>query len=190
MISLRIRGVVLNFEFSFFVVMALMFILCEPQLIAVIAGGCIIHEGGHIFAAAVSGVRIERVCFAAGGIRIFTEKRINSLSKDIFLLLSGPCFNLLAALAYYNSGEYLPYSVNLVLGLYNLLPFSCLDGGCVLGELLEYEGIFSDKPMKIIGVLSGVSVGILLGLWGIGRFEVYVVPAFLCVSEFCKEEVR
>ncbi len=158
MIAFKISNIQLTFEFGFFMTIALFCLLDAPELALSAVCACVIHEGGHIFASSLCDMSIKKIIFWAGGVKIQTEEKITAISKDIYILLSGPVFNFIAALFYFFAGCYSPFSVNLILGLFNLLPFSNLDGGTILRKILEHFEINPDRPMKIISFVSAIAV--------------------------------
>ena len=185
MISCSIKGVRITFDFGFFMVLAF-FSLSDPYGLALsVMCACIIHEAGHIITALVCGVDIREVHFRTEGIRMLTDRRINALSKDIPIFLSGPLFNIFAAILYYIKGSFDPFAVNMVMGCYNLLPFSKLDGGALLSEILEWFGIFSPIVMRVTAVLSASAIILSFILTDTGSVILYVMLIFLAVSEFC-----
>ncbi len=185
MIDFNIKGVRLTFDFGFFMVLAFFSLFDIYGLALCVLCACIIHESGHIITAVLCGVDIRAVHFRAEGIRIVTDRRINALSKDALILLSGPLLNLAAAILYYIIGDDAAFSVNLIMGCYNLLPFSKLDGGALLYEMLEWSGIFSTVVMRISAVITALAVILFFILSDAGNIILYITLIFLAVSEFC-----
>lgn len=183
MISFKICKIILSFEFGFFAAVTLFCLLDAPELALSAVCAAAIHEGGHIFAAFLCDMNIKKITFWAGGIRIETEGKIKSLSKDIFILISGPAFNFIAALFYFRTECYSPFSVNIILGLFNLLPFSTLDGGAILKKSLEHLNIFSDMPLKFIAFTAAISVIAFFYTTDTGSFTGYLTIIFLLICE-------
>ena len=185
MIGFCVKGLKLTFDFGFFMVLAF-FSLFDPYGLAVyVLCACIIHESGHIIAAALCGVDIKAVHFHAGGIRMVTAGGITAFYRDMLILLSGPLFNIIAALLFYSAGSYVPFSVNLVIGCYNLLPFSRLDGGAILSEILERYGIFPPVVMKTAAAAAALLISLFFIFSERGSIILYITLIFLAVSEFC-----
>lgn len=184
MIGFKIGNVKISFEFGFFAVAALFCLLDAPELALSALCACVIHECGHIFASVLCNVKIEKITLWAGGVKIQTESKIISAVYDVFILLSGPVFNFISAFFYFISGRYSVFSVNLVLGLFNLLPFSNLDGGAVIRKIFEYHEISADSLMKIIAVFSAVFIELFFYFTGTGSFTGYATIIFLLICEF------
>ena len=97
---------------------------------------CGLHEWGHLAAMAVFGKRIKKVRLSGFGICISTKKNpAEPLHESLAVLLAGPAVNILF---YFLLRESAPDTALLSLGagLYNLLPYSQLDGGAVLETLI------------------------------------------------------
>ena len=132
MITIKTGRVKIVLKFGFFLATALLCLTDKGGLALCMMCSCVIHEIGHITATVLCNVKIEKIIFDFGGIKMVSECKIKSISTDIFVLLSGPFFNMLSALFYYHLECYTAFSVNLILALFNLLPFSTLDGGAIL----------------------------------------------------------
>ena len=183
MISFKIGKLKISFEFGFFAVVALFCLLDAPELALSAVCACIVHECGHILMSVLCNVKIEKVVFWAGGVRMQTESKMLKLSNDILILLSGPIFNFISAVFYYLSGCYSPFSVNLILGLFNLLPFTSLDGGAIIKKIFEYYEVPSDIILKIISLLSAILIILFFYFTGTGSFTGYLTIIFLAICE-------
>lgn len=100
-----------------------------------------VHEFGHIAAAWCTGRQLDRLTLTALGAELTLKGECVSASffQDVILSLSGPAANLLlaAALTAVHQSPLL-LGANLLLGIFNLLPVSPLDGGCALFALLSW----------------------------------------------------
>ena len=184
MIGFKIGSLKLIFRFGFFAAAAL-FCLIDTQGLALCTFcSCIIHETGHIIAAVLCNVKIEKIIFGFGGIKMVSECKIKSLRTDIFILLSGPLFNFAAAFFYFYCECYSAWSVNLILGAFNLLLFSGLDGGAIAEKILVYSGLDSRGIMKIAALLSAAAVCVILYFLSVENILLYAVIIFLAVCQF------
>ncbi len=182
MINFKLGSVKLIFKFEFFMSVALFCLIDNAGIALSTLCACIIHEIGHIIASVICNVKIEKITFNFGGIKMLSEGKITGLSKDIFILLCGPAMNFLAAFFYFYMGLYISFSVNLILGTFNLLPFSTLDGGVVLKKLFERADI-NENIIKAIAVLLAVGVCIFLAFADVRNPMIYAVIIFLAVCE-------
>ncbi|MCM1579042.1 MAG: hypothetical protein NC078_09625 [Ruminococcus sp.] len=101
---------------------------------------CLAHEAGHIAAAEIFGLPIEKVTFCASGIRMSLKggSRSRGLVRELVLLLSGAAVNFALAPLFILFGMRLWAMTSLALGTFNLLPLSSLDGGRAAAAVLEY----------------------------------------------------
>lgn len=183
MMGFKIGKLQISFEFGFFAAAALFCLLDAPELALSAICACIIHECGHIMASIICNVKIEKITLWAGGVRMQTESKMLKISSDVLILLLGPAFNFALALFYYLSGCYSPFSVNLILGLFNLLPFTSLDGGAILKKILEYYQLPSDILLKIISIIAAAMVILFFYFTGTGSFTGYLTIIFFAICE-------
>lgn len=127
----------INIKFSFLLFNALMFMFRESRLILGFYIACLIHEAGHIIAVRLTGGDVQQIDFSWTGIKM-TASPPASLKAGLLVQLSGPAANLLTFLVLILAGNtgYLAI-FSLAEGLFNLLPYSFLDGGAALDMLAE-----------------------------------------------------
>ena len=113
------------------------------------------HEAGHLLALRLAGAKVERVRLTAFGAEIQADTRSLPYFREILCTLAGPIVNLLLAVILARvAGNYLAAGVNLVLGVFNLLPVPALDGGRVLHLLVSWGW----GPMAADGVCRWVGL--------------------------------
>lgn len=118
----------------------------EPTVILPFLAACILHELGHITMLHCIKHCTYSISLQAAGAVITTESL--TYRQILWATLSGPAANFLGLLYAPLSPAFAKY--NLVLGIYNLLPLSFLDGGVILNTLLR---VF--RPPDQADVLSG-----------------------------------
>ena len=135
----------------------------ENQTILCFYGGCILHELGHILAAAFAGISVQRVSLTGTGIIMTAEKNSSVPTKySLFVLLSGPAVNVFCAGIIFLAGGSSSFAaINLALCVYNLLPFSSLDGGAAL-ELIVSGRTHEYALRRGIAVLKFAVAGAVL----------------------------
>ena len=75
--------------------MALAALLCDRvDIILLYALSAALHEGGHLAAARLLGIKIKEIRFEFSGIRICPDEGISSYKKELFLAAAGPFANL------------------------------------------------------------------------------------------------
>ena len=105
----------------------------------------------------------------------------SSFFSDICILIAGPFANIVTAFfsIYLSGGSINIFSViNLVLGIFNLLPFSKLDGGCIL-ILLAESCMKDDKRKYFINLICFLNIFFLMIL-----SVLYSVKSFSCHNDF------
>ena len=171
MISCRAGGVSLRVHFSFLLFNALFFLFL-PERAGDFYISCILHELGHILTAAALGQRLLSVDMRGTGILMIPEKKAAApFSHGLAVLLSGPAVNLLLWAA--ASGELA--GTSLALGLYNLLPYSQLDGGAVLELLIS--GTSGERTAR--RVLLGAKLVLSAGLFIVSLRDVRAIPLLI-----------
>lgn len=184
MFSVNIRGVKCGVTFSFFAVLALIF-LCQSaslEKIAVTLMSCFFHECGHLFFMFLFGRKPESIVAYGGGIRITPRSNVQGgMRQDIIILLAGCGVNFICAGVWYALfGFGFFCRVNLLLGIFNLLPFKYFDGGRVLDEL--FTGRALDIVRAVFVALVAVCV-IQMALGGILSVSFLLTFVFIAVSE-------
>ena len=117
------------------------------------------HEAGHLLALRLAGARVERVRLTAFGAEIRADTRYLSYPREILCTLAGPAVNLALAVFFARAlGNHLAAGVNLVLGVFNLLPVPALDGGRILHLLVSWRW----NPMAADRVCQWVGLGFAL----------------------------
>lgn len=132
--------------------------------------GCaaaLIHETGHIAACALMGGRVESLSLSFAGAELKLVYPVTlCYGQENLVLLSGAILNLASGVAAYCFNEKWFALLSFGLGVFNLLPILPLDGGRVLYNLLA-EHFDPTCANRILQILSGILVGILLGIGGI-----------------------
>lgn len=132
---------------------------------------CVLHELGHVAAAALFGGRVERLSLTAVG----AELRIGypaplRYGQDSVVALAGPAANLLSGALALALGWALAAALSLAVGLFNLLPIPPLDGGRVLYGLLA-GCLDPDWAQRLTAALSGCLVGLLVGVGAVAAIH-------------------
>lgn len=108
---------------------------CDAQsLLPAALSAAAAHELGHLTAIYVAGGQVSRLRLTAVGAELRLEGTL-SYGRELLCALAGPLVNLLLAFGAARLGAVVFAGLNLVLGLFNLLPLSALDGGRALSCL-------------------------------------------------------
>ncbi|MDE5854978.1 MAG: hypothetical protein K2H19_07965 [Ruminococcus sp.] len=150
----------IKIKFSFLVFNALLFLLRDSELISAFYIACISHELGHVIALKLTSGELKSIELSCFGIKM-TASPCSSLKSGIFVLLSGPAVNLLLYIIFrvFKIGGFLS-SFNLAEGLFNLLPYSMLDGGAVVN--LIAEGSIYESQLRIVYFIIRILTALII----------------------------
>lgn len=129
----------------------------------------LIHEIGHLTAITAFKEKPERISFGLFGMTIVRKNDLTqNYRKEFFTALAGPFMNFIIALIFYVVN--LKYSnelnqkiiiVNLIIGLFNMMPVFALDGGRALESVLKMH--FSENTgEKILKLVSFITLVIMM----------------------------
>lgn len=185
MFSVKFKDIIWGVSFSFFAVTAMIF-LCtdasEKNIFAALVG-CFLHECGHLVFMFMFDTRPEEVILYGGGIRITPRKdKLISNNCEMIILLAGCIFNFVGAGIWFAlRGLDFFCEVNLMLGIFNLLPFKYFDGGRVLENLLT--GSRSYDYVRAFFILLSAAAIILMNLNGSVSISFMLTFCFVVFSE-------
>lgn len=204
MLRLKLGGIIFEFCFSFFVVLAIIFLYDHSGIGIIGLWVCLLHEMAHILVMGIFDSVPESVTFYATGIRI-NERDIEGLSlpKQAAVIMAGSALNLLlfAATLFFGGrfGVYLPVfgAANLAVGLLNLIPAGFFDGARLLKLLIlrfsKPENIYSAQKTArriTLGIVSaGFAAVIYLHITGKAEFNITAafLLAYLAISAILEE---
>jgi len=140
-------------------------VLVSAAFLLVLAGSVLLHELGHAGAAAAVGGNVRGILLhPLGGLAVIES--CPHPTANLLVTLAGPVVNLAlcGVLSFPGAPAFLreAASVNLALGLFNLLPVSSLDGGRALQTVLALKGVEARRIRRVL-LLSGRVCGIGLG---------------------------
>lgn len=156
-----------------------------------------LHEYGHILIASIYGVRTSHITLHVFG--AFAIMNLNGLNhtKVIAICLAGPCVNFFLAAAYCLFVGYVPtkfegidifFFVNIVLGVFNLLPIYPMDGGRIIRS--SFSILIKNKRTVLLTSLAisiaTISCLILLALSSGAVMLLFLscILAFINATEF------
>ena len=125
---------------------------------------CAVHEVGHLLAIRALGGRVEELRLTGLG-AVMVSGRVLSYREECLVALAGPVASFLLTLGL---APFCPTlaGVSLVLGLFNFLPLSPLDGGRILGVAVS-QMAGPDRGEGVCRLVSRFLAFALaaLGLW-------------------------
>lgn len=165
----KIFGTEIEITFLFVAFLSVFIYIDKSGLILHCLIASFFHETAHLTVMHSMSCKPKSVKFMLSGIQIVRGFGYD-IKKDIIISFCGPLANLfLSAVFFINYYLYaldifLVFSaVNLMIGVYNLLPFKGLDGGEILylTALLKHDKQYADRLVKIIGVVGTVVIALL-----------------------------
>ena len=135
-----------------------------------------IHELGHCAAIWLCGGRIRTVRMGHTGAEILLDGPM-SYNRDMLIALAGPTASILAAMAAGRAyaatgseGTTLFAGLNMLYGLFNLLPLSVMDGGRFLFSLCSAAlGPFRARKMAAFIDAAGVALLFTAGVYAFAQ---------------------
>lgn len=157
---------------GFFALLGVALLISPVEVTAAVLSAAALHECGHLAALALYRVPVEGLRLGAMGAVIHAPgARRLSYGRELAVTLAGPGVNLLCApllgMLSVRLGwawGYLFAGAHTVLGVYNLLPISPLDGGRALYLLLAWR--WGPDAGERIATLAGVSAAATLAVCG------------------------
>ena len=193
MLRFKINKIEIAMHFSFFAVVALLGLIQETSYMLLALIACLLHESGHILLMCLFSVPPKKITFYGAGIKITPDNRkITSIIQDFFILIGGSATNItLFGIIYSTTKSSFNFSLfavfNLIIGLFNLLPFKHFDGGKIIDLFLvtrkPEKSIAVRKIMRYISVILLVGLGLVLLLQGSTNISLYFTITFIIFSE-------
>ncbi len=192
MFEFTFRNVKIRFHFGFFATVAVLMVSSNSLYTHFAFCSCILHEMGHLVAMIFTKEPISQLAFCGTGIKL-VQKRNESyvkFEKEALILASGCLVNFCLFIAFISSSCYnvaMFGATNLLIGIFNLLPFSFLDGGKLLNltyfKILRYETAVKLEHFTDILSLIVISIAVILLIYsGFENFTVYLTLIYLLVS--------
>lgn len=181
MIQFRVFGI--GIQISFLYVAFITLLTLYDQTGAAVWGvfSSFFHEGCHVITLMLLGGRPKEIELGICGIRMY-EPHMLSLGRQLTVLSAGCLGNFILFSLCLAFGDLTGATINLCLGLFNMLPSYALDGGQILMLLIEkwFPYSVSRWIYRIISV--GFSAALLL--IGIKLIIAYHNPTLLLTSIF------
>ncbi|MDR0947332.1 MAG: site-2 protease family protein [Ruminococcus sp.] len=202
MISLRIKKIRVIFRFGFFASITLLILLNESVYAIFGMYACLIHEAGHLIAMKYHRVPVREIMFYSAGVRIEPgiKPEITPFFQNLLILVSGAAANMITAvisLAVFRltdlNNAWIFYGVNLVIGVFNLLPLRMFDGGRIIGlfvnnfssvEKAAENEAFRTKIDFLLIILTAIAFFIL----GNRNISLYLTLCYFAASEFFTDD--
>ena len=174
--------------------LAVFALLAPPVCLAAVLLAALCHEAGHYMALRLCGGRLAGVSVSAFGAQMHIRDRYRlSYGREALCVLTGPLVNgtlswLLSLAGAWREELYIFAGAQLILGVFNLLPLSALDGGRLLwiGIACLTDPFLADKVCRMVTLILLLAMAALgLGLWvryRTGFLLVGVAGLFCCTA--------
>ncbi len=187
MLSFKINSVRVEFVFSFFVIVAVASLGSSLRLMTTLLC-CVLHELGHLSAMFFFDKKPNAICFYGGGIKIKAPILELDSKREMLVYSAGCTVNLVLYVLSCMAGMgHTAFAVsNLLLCLFNLMPFEHLDGGKITSVLtvssLSWYNLFKTVRFAVSAVLI---LAVLKALF-IGNISLVTLACvgYLLVSEY------
>lgn len=181
----NLGGTTIDVDFSFLILCALFVFRAydshqPPQLailwIPVILVSLLAHELAHAGTIGLLGLGASHVILnGMGGVTI--NQRVAKPWQDLLISLAGPTASFGVSAVVYLSGQNNPFlemllNINILWGLFNLMPVAPLDGGHAFRNFLR---TFLDDRLAVrIAAVIGMIAGVIFIVWAALRGEIYI----------------
>lgn len=174
----------LEFNPLFFVILVFLLVIKKFHQIFYTFVFLIGHEMAHFLFARKRGFEIDTIQILPFGLSLkFKTYNILNSTDELFIALGGPFFNLfMAALLFLLAQDQIYIEINLILGLFNLLPVFPLDGGRILrAVVLKRSNYF--KATKLVCSITKKVAAFFIFVSIISTF--YSIYSIVFVFIFC-----
>lgn len=193
MVEFKFGKSTFSLSFSFFAIITLLLLTDGTNYTLLGLLACIFHELGHIFVMCLFNVSPKKIVFYGAGIKIVPDNtKITSFSSDFFILIAGSLTNFcLFVISYYigkNNFEISLFSaINLIIGIFNLIPFKHFDGGRIielfLNRFIGDKALLAQKIIRFICISILIIIATYFLLMHKGNFSLYATLGYIIFSE-------
>ena len=193
----KLFGTEIYISFLFAAVITLMLATDRTGYILPTLFASMVHEAGHLFAMWVKDCAPKKIKLIPASVQI-TRPVGSNYKTDIDVALCGPIVNIVLFLtlffnylAFRNQTTLMFALLNLIIGIFNLLPLSGLDGGTVLFSLIaQKKGInkaaLALRAITLIFSLVILTAAIIFTLKGNVNISLYIIAIYLAVMGIIK----
>ena len=193
----KLFGTEFYISFLFAAVITAMLVFDRTGFILPLLFAVLVHELGHLAAMWVLDCAPKQIRLVPAAVEITTKLQSGG-RYEIFIALCGPAINLLLFailfvnyLAFGNEGYLTVGFINLLIGLFNLLPVTGLDGGTVLFNILcrKAEPSRAALIMRIINLsvaLAALVIAVTLCFKGQFNLSFFILALYLAVMSIIK----
>ena len=174
-------------DFTFFATISLFFYFDKSGWGIIGICACVIHEIGHLAALYVEKGELKSLTFYGGGIKIGYGKKADA---SVFLIVAGSLMNFIIFAVFYfitpQNYELKLFAVlNLIIGLFNLIPLQQFDGGRLLQKALNGTGNREKNMDKTKTIIITAAIITAIFIIAINRINpsVLIITAYILASD-------
>lgn len=185
MIRVTILGIPVEFKPSFFLLLGGVLVFSDGIFVCSSLVFSLLHEFAHGGAAFLLHYHPEKIKAGVFGGVLQLKESIVAPGAQLWIHMAGPAFNILCALLFFEVYCFYPQNwllelilTNIILGIFNLLPFYPLDGGKLIRLYLSFFLGYgrADRISEIFSRLFAV----FLFLFGIYLVQYNVINLLIC----------
>lgn len=183
MLEFTLRGLRIRLTFGFFAAVGLTASAggMQSRLMTVLLCS-LMHELGHMAAMRAFGIRPKCLTFCTGGIALPAEGLDCGRLRACLILSAGPAVNLISSAVSMTLGYTGTFAAaGLALGLFNLMPFRCFDGGRIYAELTGREPPIG---LRLAALMPLAALAVWLSLRGSIPVSLYMA-VLLILADSC-----
>lgn len=193
----KLFGTEVYVSFLFIGVITLMLCFDKTGFILPMLFSVFVHEFGHLFMMWVTGETPLKIRLIPASVQIVSGFS-GGYRRDVLVALSGPVMNFVFfGVFYYNYACFgnectLMFSVlNLIIGVFNLLPVKGLDGGTVVYSLLSrvwtpYKALFCVRCITAFLGAVALAGAVILSVSGKLNVSLYIMALYLIITAIIK----
>lgn len=194
----KLFGTEIYISFLFMAVIILMLLFDKTGVVLPLLFAVSMHETGHLFMMYIRESAPKRIKLIPASVQI-TKSFTANYKNDILISFSGPFVNiLLFAVFYFNYKCHLNTTtlyialLNLIIGVFNLLPVKGLDGGSIFYCVLcKYTNVNkAELILNFISFLGGLALllaAVVLTLNGKVNISLYIMGVYLLLTTIIKK---
>lgn len=156
------RGFTAEFTFLFAATVTFCLLTDQTGLSTLALSACILHEGGHLLAFALTGIKPRAIVFELCGIRLIPPVCRPPFGKELFIQSGGILMNFLLGSLCLCFQDEQGSAAHFLLGIFSLLPLHTLDGGALVRLLTDR---FLPPHLSRIPDILDIAVTLLLCLF-------------------------
>ena len=193
----KLFGTEIYISFFFAAVVTAMLAFDRTGLIIPALFAIVVHELGHLFAMWVLDCQPKRIRLVPAAVEI-TNKMSTKHRNDIIIAVCGPAVNLVIFFTLYFN--YLAFGqesslyyalINLLIGAFNLLPVTGLDGGNILFALLSKKlelgrAVLVMRIITLIFAAGVIIAAVTLAFSGKFNLSFFIAGLYLAVMGIIK----